>query len=274
MAHAFSLAFLTTSDVGPAEAVRIAAETGYDMVGLRFLPAGAEAPYPVMSDAAVQGDVARALSETGIKLADIEIVRLGPNTDIAEFEVFCALGQRFGARHVLVAADDPEVSRLIDSFGRFCDLAQAYGLTADLEFMPWTAVKTVKDALRIVEDAGRDNGGVLVDALHFDRSVSTLDDIDALPRNRINYAQLCDGPVPYDPSDADMIRIARADRLLPGEGGIDLAGLLRALPADIPLSVEVPRLDLVGNISARDRALSALESAKSLVLAAEQPALK
>ena len=39
MAHPLSLAFLTVFDAGPVEAVRIAAETGYDRVGLRFLPA-------------------------------------------------------------------------------------------------------------------------------------------------------------------------------------------------------------------------------------------
>ena len=33
---------------------------------------------------------------------------------------------------------------------------------------------------------------------------------------------------------------ARAERLFPGEGGVDLLGLLRAMPRDIPLSLEVP----------------------------------
>ncbi|MBD1549408.1 sugar phosphate isomerase/epimerase family protein [Roseibium aggregatum] len=266
MTHPYSLAFLTTSEVGPAEAVHIAAETGYDLVGLRFLPAapGSEADYPVMTDPAVQREVAQALAETGVKLADIEIARLGPETDIASFEAFCALGQRFSARHVLVAGDDPEPARLTETFGRFCELAKLHGLTADLEFMPWTAVKTIADARRIVESAGHENGGVLIDALHFDRCGSTLDEVRSLPHKMLNYAQLCDGPAPYDPSDQGMIQIARAERLLPGEGGIDLVGLVRALPEGIPLSIEVPRLHLVGKVSARDRAHQALEAAKAI----------
>ena len=36
-----------------------------------------------------------------------------------------------------------------------------------------------------------------------------------------------------------MIHSARCARLLPGEGTIDLAGLFAALPADLPISVEV-----------------------------------
>lgn len=271
MAHTFSLAFLTTSEVGPAEAVRIAAETGYDMVGLRFLPAapGTEADYPVMSDRAVQRQVAEALAETGIGLGDIEIARLKPDTDVAAFEAFCALGQRFSARHVLVAGDDPQPARLTETFGRFCELAKSHDLTTDLEFMPWTAVKTIADARKIVENAGCENGGVLVDALHFDRSGSTLEEVRRLPRERINYAQLCDGPVPYDPSEQGMIQIARAERLVPGKGGIELVGLVRALPEDVLLSIEVPRLHLVGKVSALDRAHQALEATKSIVKAAK-----
>jgi len=267
MAHRFSLAFLTTSEVGPAEAVRIAAETGYDMVGLRFLPAapGVEPEYPVMSDPAVQHQVAEALAETGIGLGDIEIARLKPDTEVTAFEAFCALGQRLSARHVLVAGDDPEPGRLTETFGRFCELAKSHGLTADLEFMPWTAVKTIADARKIVESAGCENGGVLIDALHFDRSGSTLEEVRRLPRERLNYAQLCDGPVPYDPSDEGMIQIARAERLLPGAGGIDLTGLVSALPDGIPLSIEVPRLHLVGKVSANERARQALEAAKAIV---------
>jgi sugar phosphate isomerase/epimerase len=261
MTHPYSLAFLTTFDIGPVEAVRVAAEAGYDMVGLRLLPAAPTEPaYAIMTDAALQRKVVAALADTGIQLADIEIIRLKPDSDTATFEPFCALGQRLGARNVLVAGDDSDHSRLTDSFAGFAELAAQYGLTADLEFMPWTGVKTLQEAQRIVEKAGIATGGVLIDALHFDRSTSTIDDIRALPAHRIHYAQLCDGPKPYDPSDAGLIEIARSARLLPGEGGIDLRAMLAALPSDIPLSVEIPH-------HARARTQSPLQRARNALLA-------
>ena len=65
-------------------------------------------------------------------------------------------------------------------------MAAGHGLTAVLEFMPWTAVRDLQAAREIVEAAGRPNGGILVDALHLDRSGSTLDQVAALPAARVN----------------------------------------------------------------------------------------
>ena len=50
MPHKLSLAFLTLFDCGPVETIRIAAETGFDMVGLRLLPAApGEDDYPLLT---------------------------------------------------------------------------------------------------------------------------------------------------------------------------------------------------------------------------------
>ncbi len=266
MTNPFSLAFLTTFDVGPLEAVRIAGDAGYDMVGLRLLPASpTEDNYPIMTDKALQKEVEKALTDTGVRLADIEIARLKADTVVASFEPFCALGQQLGARHILVAGDDTDRNRLIHTYGVFCELAARYGLTADIEPMPWTAVKNLADARQITDAAGLNNAGILIDALHWDRSGDTPADISAIPTSRLHYAQVCDGPKPYDPSEADMIRIAREARLFPGDGGIDLKAMLQALPARLPISVEIPNHAMASDVSPLDRAVLALASTLTLM---------
>lgn len=267
MTHRYSLAFLTVFDLGPVEAVKAAAAAGYDLIGLRMLPAapGTEADYPLLTDAGVLAETEAALRDTGVGVADIEIVRLKPGTDVAAFAPFFERGQRLGARNVLVAGDDPEEARLAESFGRLARLAAGFGLTVDLEFMPWTKVPDLATALRIVETAGEANGGVLVDALHFDRSATTLDEIAAMPRNRLNYVQFCDGPRDYDPSDAGLIEVARRARLMPGEGGIDLAGLARSIPADAVISIEIPNHALAGRMGGAERAAAALRATRRVV---------
>jgi sugar phosphate isomerase/epimerase len=106
--------------------------------------------------------------------------------------------------------------------------------------MPWTAVPSLPDAVRIVEGAGRHNGGVLVDAIHFGRSASTLAEVERLPRECLHYAQVCDALVPGPAATEEIIRDARCARLLPGEGGLPLRELFTRLPSDLPVSVEIP----------------------------------
>ena len=270
MTHPLSLAFLTTHEAGPVEAVRIAAAAGYEMVGLRILPAAAagEADYPLLTDDRLLAEVRASLDDTGVSVGDVEIIRLKAANDWDLFARFGARCEALGARHVLVAGDDPEEARLTDSFARFCDLAAAHGLTADLEFMPWTAVPDVAAAARVVAAADRPNGGVLVDALHFDRSGGTLAQIAALPRARVNYVQFCDGAVPFDPSDEGLIRVARGARLFPGQGGIDLIGLARAIPEGVTISVEVPHLALAEKVDALGRAEMAIAATRAILRAA------
>ena len=270
----YSLAFLTVFDLGPVEAVRVAARTGYDLVGLRLLPAAAsgEADYPIMTDDRLLAETAAAIRDTGVGVADVEIVRLKPETDVAAFAPFFARAERLGARNVLVAGDDPEEARLTERFAALARLAAGHGLTVDLEFMPWTRVPNLAAARRIVETAGEANGGVLIDALHYDRSDTTLDEIAAMPRQRINYVQFCDGPADYDPSDAGLIEIARRARLMPGEGGIDLAGLARAIPPDAVISIEIPNHALARRLAPEERAALALRTTRAVVEAAGVPA--
>jgi sugar phosphate isomerase/epimerase len=119
-----------------------------------------------------------------------------------------------------------------------------YGLTADLEFMPWTAVKDAKSALRVIEMAGRpSNAGILVDALHFGRSTTTLRDIADIPHALLHYAQMCDAQAGLNFTTEELIHTARQERLLPGEGNIDVGGLFAALPQDLPVSVEIVNLE-------------------------------
>jgi sugar phosphate isomerase/epimerase len=132
---------------------------------------------------------------------------------------------------------DAEHARIVDNFGRLCDLAARYRLAANLEPMPWVEISTVAKAKRVVDDAGRDNGATLVDAIHFFRADNRLDELRGL---RQNYLQFCDASAERPTETAELIRQARGDRLPPGEGGLDLHGLLAATPAGLPLSLEVP----------------------------------
>ena len=54
-------------------------------------------------------------------------------------------------------------------------------------------------------------------------------------------------------------------RGVPGQGELPLRELIAALPPDMPVSIEVPRLsDLRGGMSPRDHAARAVQAARAL----------
>ncbi|MDQ0467692.1 sugar phosphate isomerase/epimerase family protein [Labrys wisconsinensis] len=237
----FALAPLTFLACPPPELVTLAAGAGYDHVGLRVLPASPGGlAHPLASDPALLRETLARMAATGVGVFDLEVIRIGPGFRLADCTALLELGEALGARAVVVAGDDPDESRLAAGFAAVCEAARPFGLTADLEFMPWTCVPTARAALRIVEAAAEPNGGVLVDPLHVARSATTLADIAAIPAGRLHYAQICDAPAAAPATVEGLILAARSERLLPGEGDIDLAGLFRILPAGLPVSVEVP----------------------------------
>ena len=144
--------------------------------------------------------------------------------------------------------------------------AAGFDLNPHLEFMPWTGVRDLAQARRIVAAADRPNACLLIDAFHFDRSGSRLTELTEIPAHWMRYVQLCDvlGPRPDDMDE--IIRQARQERCFPGDGDIDLKGLLARLPADAPLSLEIPTQALrERGVSALDRARMALEKSQRLL---------
>ncbi|MDE2575756.1 MAG: sugar phosphate isomerase/epimerase [Rhodospirillales bacterium] len=268
MARSFSLAYLTAERLAPAAAIRLAAELGYDNVGLRLLPAApGGTSFPLHTDAILLGEALAAQRDTGIGVFDLEIIRIGAAFRAGDHLPFFEAGRRLGARAILVAGDDPDTGRLTASFAALCEAAAPYGLTCDLEFMPWTAVKNCAAAMRVLDGAAQPNARILVDALHFARSATTLAEIAAIPRAQLGYAQICDAPAEIPATDEGLIHTARAERMLPGEGGIDLAGLFAALPADLPVSIEIPSASRVPVLGEREWARQALAATRRVLAA-------
>jgi sugar phosphate isomerase/epimerase len=241
MKRTYSLAQLIALPYTPPQMVQLAADTGCSACGIRILPAAPGGVHHALQPGSplLRETLARS-DASGVRVLDLEIIRIGAGFDAHAYAAFFEVGAALGARHVLVAGDEADAARMAAHFAALCDAAASYGLSCDLEPMPWCPVASVPDAARIVEAADRPNGAVLVDALHFFRSASTLDDVKRLPRSRLNYAQVCDGAVPGPTTREGLIHDARCERLLPGEGGFDLRALFAALPADLPLSIEIP----------------------------------
>lgn len=253
--RALSLAALTVLELSPPEMVACAADAGYSHVGLRLIPATDDEPtWPVVGDTPMVRELERRLADSGVRALDIEIFRLKPDTEVASYLPALETGARLGAKHVLVAGNDADEARLTERFAALCRLGAPLGLTFDLEPMPWTEVKTLQQGTRIATASRQTNAGVLIDPIHFDRGGNVPADIAAVPVARLHYAQLCDAPAERPCDLETLLHQARAERLMPGDGALDLAGILRALAATLPLAVEIPMRTLSKSVPAVERA--------------------
>lgn len=268
----YSLSALTVLELSPPDMVTCAREAGYSHVGLRLIPATpTEVSWDTIGDTALIRETLARLSDHDIGVLDVEILRLKPETSVRDFEAVFATAARLGARNALIADNDPDPSRFVDNFAATCDLASRYGIAPSLEPMPWTEAKNFAEGVDLVRRAARDNGGVLIDPLHFDRGGSEASEIASAPQALIRYIQMCDAPAERPTELTELLRQARADRLLPGEGKLDLAGILRNVPADTPISMEIPQEALVATVPAVERARRALEATQAFVARACAP---
>ena len=225
--HDYSLAHLTALSLSPPELVDAAAAAGYRYVGLRMTKVTAEEPhYPLTYDPALMRATKTHLAATGIEVLDIELARFTSGDSPRDYLRFLEAGAELGARHVITQLPDSDFSRKTDRFAELCQLALPLGLTVDLEFPSWTETPNLTEATRVLRAADQPNAGLLIDLLHFARSRSSVDDLRELPPEWFHYAHVCDAPGEIPATTAGLIHTARFERLFPGEGDIDMLGIL------------------------------------------------
>ena len=154
------------------------------------------------------------------------------------------LMRRLGADTVLVcssvaptAVDDDALAA--EQLSELADLAQDFGIRVAYEALAWGRhVSTYDHAWRIVEAAGHPALGTCLDSFHILSRGSDPKGIEDIPGEKIFFLQLADAPQPA----MDVLQWSRHHRCFPGQGGFDVAGLLRhVLRAGYtgPLSLEV-----------------------------------
>ena len=229
-------------DARPADFVRAAAKVGFASVGLRLHPAFPGAPfYAVAPGSAEMRETKTALRQDGIAVHDIEFVVIDGAFALQDLSSVLDSAAELGARRLSVCGDDADGGRFIDNVSALADRANAVGIGIDLEIMPWRRIGTLAAARDAVAAAGREDIGILVDALHLARSGGTPLDLIGLAPSLLRSVQICDAPAERPADTAALIAEARGGRLHPGSGDLPLDDLLAAVPPEAMLSVEVPK---------------------------------
>jgi len=253
-----SLAAGVMPDFTPAQTVAAAAAAGWDSVGI-WIDLAVWTPETTR-------EICGLLGETGLSALDAEVIWLREGADNPDHFRMLDVAAAVGAENVLVVSSAPDPGDTAGKLGRLSDHAKAAGLRVSLEFGAFTAVRSLSDALEVLDRCERPEVGLLVDPLHLARTGGGPADLARVAPGRFAYAQFCDaaarGPSPDDVPA--IIEEALDLRLLPGDGALPLAGILDVLPPATPLSVELRSKALrEGHPEPADRSRALLEATRA-----------
>lgn len=223
--------------------VEAAAAGGFQ--GLSLWPR--ESYQPARADGLDDADLRALLADHGLVVNDVDalVCWVGGGepamTAASERELFEA-GEALGAcrLNVVMMADGPVgIDHMAEVFAGVVDRAAEHGLTAHLEFVPFMSVPDVSTAWQVVERSERPAAGILVDTWHCHRGPTRLEDLRAVPGERVLGVQVNDAPA--EPMENPVVETLH-HRLVPGEGDIDLdawLGALHIIGSPAPLTAEV-----------------------------------
>ncbi len=201
--------------------------------------------------------------------ADIRIPAHLDHEDVfcfAEDDMF-AIADAVGARSINavdIFGGSWTLESAAEAFAGLCRRASEHGLLVQLEFLPWSKIPDLRAAWEVVRGAGQANGGITIDSWHYFRSVPDGALLETIPGERIIGVQLSDGPAS---PEADLVDATLHERLVPGEGEMDLASLvagLRRTGTEAPFGIEVFS-DRLHELSASAAAGRAGEAARLLL---------
>ncbi|MVW72367.1 sugar phosphate isomerase/epimerase [Bordetella sp. 15P40C-2] len=235
-----SLAGLTLPAVSPLLLAQVAADVGFDAVGVNLLrvwyTASAQAG-PFTQEVARLGD---ALTASGLTLIHGGHLLLGALDRPSAKSVLAAMRELRAQYVVLIAA--PHAPRaIIDEDFAFV-AAEAADLPMLVEFAPYTGWRTLADAMQFIDAHQSVPLRLLVDVLHLMRSES----LSLWTRERdwpVGLVQVCDAPIAL-PTQESLQLEARGQRLDVGEGSLPLQEIFARVPRHVPIEVEAPCLAL------------------------------
>lgn len=260
MARKFSLAYLTIPGIDPVEQIKVARDAGYDYASLRTIPMGqpGEPQVCLEKDPDLVRAIEQTMKDTGMKLLDIELVRVREDLS-GDYRAAFEQGAKLGATQVLSSIWTKDRVFAVDRLGSICEQAAEFNLTMNLEFPVVSAVTSLADTMSIQDEVNAPNLKILMDMIYVHLDKVTPEQIRAAGAERFGLIHLCDWPKQFD---CEMVQIVRGGRAYCGEGAVDLGSLLKALPAN-PCSIELPNLQRMEELGGAGHAKRCLEAAKA-----------
>jgi sugar phosphate isomerase/epimerase len=179
-------------------------------------------------------EVAARLGDLGVHVQEVGFAhRWAGAGAAAEADELLSLAILLGARRVNAGLFEVQpAERVLAGFKALCQSAADRGLEVALEFFSFGGVATLAAACELIRASAAPNAGLLIDTWHVHRSGAAKAGLGAYPDVPLGCVQVADAAPAAGP---DVGEESRHQRLLPGDGVIDLVGMLTELGARRPL---------------------------------------
>ena len=232
--------------------------TGYDF-GVCNYPM-----YSLRDDAVLRREMIALMRDRGVSISLGEGCTIHAGAGARDYARDLDLFAELGTERINTVSMDPSLARTCDEFALLAEMCAERSLRITTELAPVLTVRDLPTALEVVRQVGRPDFRLLIDTMHVVRSGSGPADIAALDPDLIDYVQLCDAP--REPRFESYMEESMYERVVPGEGGLDLPELLAVLPPDRVYALEVPlRTEARAGLGPHERLGKCVEAARRLL---------
>jgi sugar phosphate isomerase/epimerase len=181
--------------------------------------------------------VKNILDDTGMKYFELEILmdwyfdgEARAKSDHCRRR-FIELGGELGMRNLKIGANPfdknpPDFARMTDEFAKLCQDVATVNATVAIEFMPFSPIRDVAEALKVAEGANQPNGGLMVDHWHVARANTPYSEVARIPARFIKGVEMDDVGAHVKGS---LFEDSTFNRQLCGEGAGDCVAFVDAL---------------------------------------------
>jgi sugar phosphate isomerase/epimerase len=223
---------LNTSTIKPQpllEKIRLAGEAGFDAIEL-----WANDVYEHVGRGGEVRDVEHALADQGLRVPSIIAARGWAEAVDEEYPILrdevkrrLELSARLGASWLVCSPPRMpcDLGQITARYRDLLELARDMTVKPTFEYISFfRSISQLKQAWQVVVDANDPDATVIVDAFHSYNSFSTLDELRAIPGNKISHYHIDDAH-PNIPAGRQL----DPDRVMLGEGPIDLRAEIQVL---------------------------------------------
>jgi sugar phosphate isomerase/epimerase len=251
----------------PVQFVNLVADLGCRYISTGLTPMAYNphgyAKWSLRDDPQLRRDMVAAMRDRDISISLCEGFGVAADADVSRYASDLDVLVELGVDRINIASMERDLQRTLDQFARLAEMAVARGIESTIEIGPGPIAK-LPAALEAIRHVGKSYFRLLIDTMHFVRSGSGAADIAALDPKVIGYVQICD--VPLKSRHFSYMDEALHERMVPGTGELSLVDMVRALPDDVIIGVEVPQRSLAeAGVGPRDRVARCFAATRELI---------